>query len=420
VVIAAAMTALTLGLVLHGVTARPYAQTRAQTPGPDVVASSAGYGTDYGPFAALAHAPGVVARSGPYPVAWPVLQAHGVSADVMAEGRDQAPAVVDQPEVLQGTWVRNGGVVVERAFADALGIHVGDTVTLDGKPFPVVGIAVTAAVPVYSQVCFYGGCGGPAGRPKQFDTGLVWLTQPAARGLASPASPLTYYLSLRLSDPAAAPAFVSTHQPPPTNGPAALTSWESLSAAAGTLVSQEQNVLSPASWLLSLLALATVAVVAGGRMAEQERRVGLLKAAGATPSLAAIVLLAEHLIIAICAAGAGLAAGWLAAPLLTSPGASLVGAASAPALTLRTVLLVVVVALIVATASTLVPAVRAARISTVLLLTVQTAGSQAGLPLLWLLFLVLGILAAVVALTAVPAAISTRQPIAPILQSETA
>ena len=163
-VIAAAMTALTLGLVLHGVTTKPYTQTQAQTAGPDVVASSVGYGGDSATFAALARAPGVVARSGPYPVAWPVLQAHGVSADVMAEGRDQAPAAVDQPEVFQGTWVRPGGAVVERAFADALGIRVGDTVTLDSKPFPVVGIAVTAAVPVYSQVCFYGGCSGPAGR----------------------------------------------------------------------------------------------------------------------------------------------------------------------------------------------------------------------------------------------------------------
>ena len=51
---------------------------------------------------------------------------------------------------------------------------------------------------------------------------------------------------------------------------------------------------------------------------------------------------------------------------------------------------------------------------------VQEGGSQAGPPLLWLLFLVLGMLAAVVALTAVPTSISTRQPIAQILQSETA
>ena len=115
-----------------------------------MVASSIGYGGDSEPFAALAHAPGVVAHSGPYPVAWPVLQAHGVSADVMAEGRDPAPAAVDQPKVLQGTWVRPDGAVVERAFADALGIRVGDTVTLDGKPFRWSD-RVTAAVPVYSR-----------------------------------------------------------------------------------------------------------------------------------------------------------------------------------------------------------------------------------------------------------------------------
>ena len=116
-------------------------------------------------------------------------------------------------------------------------------------------------------------------------------------------------------------------------------------------------------------------------MAEQERRVGLLKAAGATPSLAAIVLLAEHLIIAIRAAGVGLAAaGWwprcspAPVPRWSVP-------LSAPALTLATVLLVVVVALVVATASTLVPAVRAARISTVRLLagTVRSPRRQAWL-----------------------------------------
>jgi len=130
-------------------------------------------------------------------------------------------------------------------------------------------------------------------------------------------------------------------------------------------VTQEQQVLAPASWLLGLLAVASVAVVAGGRMAEQEKRVGLLKAAGATPLLAAAVLLAEHLLIAVAAAGAGLATGWLAAPLLTSPGASLVGSPGAAALSWPTVLLVAAAAVAVAAASTLVPAVRAARISTV-------------------------------------------------------
>ena len=366
VVITAAMATLTLGLILHGVTSQPYQQTRAATAGPDVVASSVGYPAgDQSGFTALARAPGVTASSGPYPVAWPVLQVNGITADVMAEGRDSAPAPVDQPQVLQGTWVRAGGVVVERAFAEALGVRVGDRVTMDGHPFRVTGIAVTAAVPVFSQVCYYGGCSRPDGRRPAFDTGLVWLTQAAARALATPGNPVTYYLNLRLADPAAAPAFVNQHQPPQGSGPLALTAWPALDQAAATLVAQEQQVLMPASWLLGLLAVASVAVVAGGRMADQEKRVGLLKAVGGTPALAAAVLLAEHVVVALAAAAAGLAVGWLAAPLLSNPGASLVGSPGAPPLTWGTAALVVAAAVAVAAAATLMPAVRAARISTV-------------------------------------------------------
>jgi ABC-type lipoprotein release transport system permease subunit len=374
VVITAAMTTLTLGLLLRGVTSQPYQQTRVATAGPDVVASSVGYtgrSTPVSPamlsrFAALPGARGVIAHSGPYPVAWPVLRtADGMPANVMAEGRDAAPAAVDQPDVVQGTWVRPGGVVLERAFADALGVGIGDRVTLSGKPFRVIGIAVTAAVPVYSQICFFGGCSAQAGSSLSFDTGLAWLTRPDARALAAPGDPLSYYLNLRLADPAAAPAFVDAHQPPQNSGPLALTAWQSLRDVATHLVEDQQQVLAPASLLLGLLAVASIAVVAGARMAEQDRRVGLLKAVGGTPALAAAVLLAEHAAIALAAAAAGLAAGRLAAPLLTGPGASLVGSPGAPSFTVSTVLIVVGAAVAVTCAATLIPAVRAARVSTV-------------------------------------------------------
>ena len=85
-----------------------------------------------------------------------------------------------------------------------------------------------------------------------------------------------------------------------------------------------------ASWLLALLAIGTLAILVGGRMAEQLRRVGLLKAVGGTPALVATVLLAEYLAIALVAAATGLAAGRLTAPLLTSSGAALLGTAGAP------------------------------------------------------------------------------------------
>ena len=55
-------------------------------------------------------------------------------------------------------------------------------------------------------------------------------------------------------------------------------------------------------------------------MAERTRRVGLLKAVGGTPGLVAVVLLAENLVLALVAAAAGLAIGWLADPLITNPG----------------------------------------------------------------------------------------------------
>jgi len=128
----------------------------------------------------------------------------------------------------------------------------------------------------------------------------------------------------------------------------------------GLLIQDEQQVLTPGAWLAGLLAVASVPVLAGGRIAEHTRRIGLLKAVGGTPGLIAVVLLAENLALALAAAGAGLAAGWLAAPLITNPGAALVGTPGAPSLTLSIVGEVVAVALVVALAATLLPAMRAA------------------------------------------------------------
>ena len=144
-----------------------------------------------------------------------------------------------------------------------------------------------------------------------------------------------------------------------------VAAWPGIAAADALLVQDEQQVLLPGAWLAGLLAVASVAVLAAGRMAEHTRRVGLLKAVGSTPGLVAVVLLAGNLVLALAAAAAGLAAGWLAAPLITNPGAALVGTPGAPSLTLPDAGLVVLVALLVALAATLVPALRAARTSTV-------------------------------------------------------
>ncbi len=384
--ITAATATLALGLVLRDVTNQPYQQTRAATHGPDVVAQIRGFGPAVsrpggGPpprqgqvshaqitaqVTRLTHAPGVTGYSGPYPVASAVLRYRGVVAPVEAEGRAQAPASIDQPQPTAGTWVRPGGIVLERTFAEALGAGVGDRVTLDGRPFQVVGIAVTAAGQPYPNLC-----ASPGGDcvydlqdnavPATADNGFAWITEPDARALGSAQAPLSYFLNLELSNPAAAPAFASTY----SSVSAPLIAWQDIQAGSGLLVQDEQQVLTTGALLAGLLAIASVAVLAGGRMAERTRRVGLLKAVGSTPGTVAVVLLAENLVLALVAAAAGLAIGRLTAPLVASPGAALVGTPGAPSLTLPIAAEVVVVAVVVALASTLVPAIRGARTSTV-------------------------------------------------------
>ena len=384
--ITAATTTLALGLALNGVTSHPYQQTRALTNGPDLVA---GYGVRLGPgprpaavsaaqiqadTSTLTHLSGVTGYSGPFPVASAILRTHGLTVPVQAEGRGQTPAAVDQPKLTAGSWVRPGGVVIERTLAEALGVGVGDRVTLDGRPFTVTGIAVTAAAAPYPNCqdtdCLF--TMNTASNLSTLNVGLTWVTEADARALVSPQAPLSYMLNLKLKDPATAPALAN--QVLFANGGVGaainrgidnINSWQGISSGAGQLVQDEQGVLRPGALLAVLLAVASVAVLAGGRMAERTRRVGLLKAVGSTPGLVAAVLMAENLVLALAAAAAGLVIGWAAAPLITNPGAGLIGTAGAPSITPATIGLTIAAAVAVALASTLVPAIKAAHSSTV-------------------------------------------------------
>jgi ABC-type antimicrobial peptide transport system permease subunit len=369
IVIMAATSSLTLGLVLHGVTAQPYQQTRQATAGPDVVATAlpvkSGPAADPAllhDLAPVARAPGVVRHSGPFPVAFPVLRANGHTDAVLAEGRKPGAASVDQPKLTAGSWVRPGEVVVERSFANALGIRPGDRVTLNGQPFKVAGIAVTAAFQ-------NSGLGFLEGSSRWPNPGLIWMSQSAARSFATTAAPLGYVLNLKLAEPAQAEAFADRFTAggnyKDNNGPPVLIPWQQISQQDGLLVRTEQKIILVGSWLLALMAIGSLAILVGGRMAEQIQRVGLLKAVGATPALVVAVLLAEYLALALVAAFFGLVAGRVTAPLLTSPGAALLGSAGAPKITAYTIAIVVGAAVAVSVLATFLPALRAARTSTV-------------------------------------------------------
>jgi len=359
VMIVTTTTTLTIGLALHKVTDSPFARTRAATRGPDIVAQiipppSTQHGATRG-FAPLIHAPGVAAVGGPYPIAFARLTTNGINVEAQAEGRDPGPAAIDQPALTAGRWISPGGVVIERGFADALGLHVGDAVHLNGRALRVVGIAVSTAQ------CFY-----PVSTP-----GVIWLTRRDAESLATRTQPIGYVLNLKLADPNSASAF--------ENGNAAtafgnvttnetetfLSSWQDTEQSDFKVVSVDQKVLLIVSTLLALLAIASIAVVVGSRMAEQTRRVGLLKAVGGTPLLVAAVLLAENLLLALAAAAVGVTLGQLVAPALTNLGNGLLGSPPTPPITASSAATVIVVAILVAACATIVPAIRGARTSTI-------------------------------------------------------
>ncbi len=378
--IAAASATLTMALALSGVTNHPYQQTRAATRGPDVVA----YMSSPLQASALIHAAGVISSSGPYPIASASIEANGRNGGAFVEGRAEAGAAVDRPKVTTGSWVRPGGVVIERTFAQALNVNVGDRVTMSGRRFTVVGVAVTAAQAPYPNLCYFttNTCANFESSGSR-NIGLVWTTQSDARALATRSFPVNdFALNLKLSDPADAQAFANRESPLPTGGPNSVTgplrkhgpsalsgetfsTWEGVDTADALLVQDAQSVLAPGAVLLALLAIASVAILVGRRLSEYSRRVGLLKAVGGTPALIAATFLMENLALAVFAAIVGLVAGWLIAPSLTDPGAALIGAPGAPALTSTSALEVVGLAVIVALAATLVPAIRAARSSTV-------------------------------------------------------
>ncbi|HEU5006786.1 MAG TPA: FtsX-like permease family protein [Jatrophihabitantaceae bacterium] len=305
---------MTLAVVLHGVAAHPYEVTRAATAGPDIVVSDLFDRVPLTALSAVAERPGVEAHSGPFPIASPTLRVGGTSVPVTAEGRDTAAAAVDQPKLIEGSWVSPGRVVIERSFADALRLRAGATVTLNGQPFRVAGIAVTAASPAF-----------PMSSP-----GQIWVTRADARRLGAPASPVFYTLDLRLSDPSTATAFAA-------------------GLASGAPIDRQLSIMTAHDIQVQDATLIT--------NAQQDLYIGATLLAG--------VLLAQNLLLAVIAATLGLAAGAAAAPALTNPGAGLIGAPGSVSIGAMTMLASLSLAVAVVLLASFVPARRAARSTTI-------------------------------------------------------
>ncbi|AJE44369.1 ABC transporter permease [Streptomyces nodosus] len=352
-----ATSALTLGLATNDAVATGYAKTRAATAGPDITAITTA--SDPSALAErLAHTPGVAAQADPVFAFDTTIGAHGRTAHSSVEGRDSSPSAVDRPLVTSGTWVRAGGAVVERGFAQALGVRVGDRVTVGERGYPVVGIAISAATPVYPWSDWAQGPG-----PSDYG-GRIWLTTADIRATAGD-TPGVHLIHLKLTDPTATRRWLDTAFTPENRDDFWVNThdWQTVLQTDTNMIEDTQPALVVGGWLLAVAATVTLAALATVRSARDNRRAGLLKAVGAGPGTVTAVLLAQYLLLTCLATALGLAAGTLAAPELVDPSAGLLDTVSPP--DSGTVLAAVLLAVVVAVTGALGPAVRAARTSTV-------------------------------------------------------
>jgi putative ABC transport system permease protein len=304
----------------------------------------------------LARAPEVVGVGGPWTHLYGSIRIAGGSEDLTAEIRGPGPYQVDQPLVTSGRWLgEGGGVVLEGGLAATLHAGPGDSVTIQGRRFPVRGVAQTV-----SRGRF------PLSRPAQ-----VWVTPATASQLrALGMTEEGFELQLRLADPDQAGAFVAAHQSlldvsdPDSSVNGFMETWQQRRADSHSDIDILAGTLFAAGTLIAILTIATAAVLIAGRMAEQIRQVGTLKAVGVTPRQVVLVLLVEHLGIALAATALGLGIGRLLAPRIAETSVTVLGRPQPPPLTLGRVGIVAAAALAVVLLGTVRPALRGIRQST--------------------------------------------------------
>ncbi|WP_431967062.1 FtsX-like permease family protein [Actinacidiphila sp. bgisy160] len=357
-----ASTSLTLGLATSNAVDTGYQKTREATAGPDIVAVTTSADPS-GVAARLADTPGVAEQAEPVFAFDTYIKAQGKSAHTAVEGRDPSQdAAVDQPLVTSGTWVRPGGAVLERGFAKALGVSVGDHVTVSGRDYPVLGTAISAATSVYPW-------SDDAQGPGTSDFGgRMWLASADTRR-ASGEDAGVHLIYLKLNDPTAAGHWMDTASAGRSEADDWVNThgWQDILQTDKAMIRNIQPALVVGGWLLAVAAIVTLAALATARAARDNRRAALLKAVGAGPATVTAALLAQHLLLTLLATAIGLTSGTLAAPFLVDPSAGLLNTVGPP--DFSTVFAAVLLAVVIAVTGALRPALRAARTSTVNALT---------------------------------------------------
>jgi putative ABC transport system permease protein len=313
-ILLAGAAAATIVLALEvGATARdPWQRTFEAANGAHVIASAPAE-ADARAIGAL---PGVAERAPAVPSAITTVTTSAGDTEPLDLAGLRPRTRVDVPVRTEGSELREGGIVLERSFADALGLNVGTKLRFGGPgdavELPVIGTAISPGQPRYPR----------------HNPGVGWVTRAEFERIAPDRSRRVWTQAVRLTDPQAAPVFAqraaaSLASLPP--GAALVRTWQQQREEALRDAQPIGIILTTYTIVLLIVVFAVVAILVGARASEQHREIGLLKAVGLTPRQVTGVFALESAALGLIAVVIGFAVGAVLAPQLSPSAATMLG-----------------------------------------------------------------------------------------------
>lgn len=301
----AAAATVVLALEVGGTARDPWQRTFTAANGAHVLASV----PSEADARAIAGLPGVAERDEPVPTTLATVAYAGGEDPLLLSGLGPDTRV-NTPVRTQGSALREGGIVLERSFAEALGLRVGTPLRIAAAgpaiELPVVGIAISPSQPRY-----------PRSNP-----GVAWVTRATLERIEPDRSRWNWTQAIRLTDAAAAPAFAARAAASLPPGAAFVSTWEDQRAEALRDAQPLTIILTTYTIVLLAVVFAVVAILIGARASAQHREIGLLKAVGFTPRQITAVFVLESAALGLVAVVIGSAIGSLLAPRLAAAGAA--------------------------------------------------------------------------------------------------
>jgi len=348
VIIAGGAMSLALATGLRANASHPFEQTADATNSADVHVLAFDGRND---LSSIVQMPGVKQVSGPREFADVEAEGPPETAHLTLVSMAERPQL-ERPQLSAGRWVEptRGEVVLERSFARARHLHVGDWLRIAHagslQRLHVVGIGITAA----------------RGPFPDFEPAAAWVAPSTVAAAAPNPSRRGRELDLRLADRDQSAAVVTAIQRrfPPEQ--VAAFDWREVENTVTSETSGLTVILGSASLLALLAAGFVIANAISGRVLAARRDIGLLKAAGFTPGGVTGLFVAENVILAFVAGVIGTMAAIPVTPLLLQRSAELLGTPTPSGFGIQPVAAGVLGVLAIVTLFTALPAWRAGRL----------------------------------------------------------